>query len=288
MISRPDFAVRLGDRTATFECCDTTFTVRVRGPGAGRALERARNRARTLEAHLDAFDDDSAVAQLNETGRVENEYVARVVDRALAYHDRTDGAFDVRRGRFEHALKNFLRGDRGTRPDFEAIEATVSVTGDIVEATAPLDLNGLAKGYIVDRVHDTASGVARSVFVSGGGDMTPPHGVVGVESPWGDEYLAHLDTDWAVATSGGYRRERAGTDHIYDPRNGRVGSRHDSVTVLARRDCTTADALATTLSALPYERALALAESWPEVEAMVVTDGVFRRTEGFQAHVASA
>ncbi len=288
MTVRPALAERLGHATATLECCDTTVTIEVRGPGAERACDRAQSRARTLEAQLDAFSGDSAVARLNETGRVENEHVARVVRRALDVHDRTDGAFDVRRGRFEHALKAFLRGDRETCPDFEAIAATISVTGHTVETTAPLDLNGLAKGYIVDCVHDTASGVARPAFVSAGGDMTPPSGIVGVESPWGDDHLAYLDTEWFVATSGRYRRERAGTDHIYDPRHGRVGSRHDSVTVLARRDCTTADALATTLSVLPYETALRLAESWPGIEALLVTDGVFRRTEGFDDHEPAA
>ena len=287
MTLRPRFAERLGDATTTFECCDTTFTVEVRGPGARRACDRAQTRARSLEAQLDAFADESAVTRLNETGSVENEHIARLVRRALDFHERTDGVFDVRRGQFEHRLKEFLRGDRETCPECETIAATVSVSGDTVESTAPLDLNGLAKGYIVDCVHDTASGVARPAFVSGGGDMTPPPGVVGVESPWSEEYLAYLDTEWAVATSGGYRRERDGIDHIYDPRDGHVGSRHDSVTVLARRDCVTADTLATTLSVLPHEGALALAESWDGVEAMVVTDGVFRRTEGFEAHVAA-
>jgi thiamine biosynthesis lipoprotein len=288
VISRPILAERFGHARDSFECCDTVFTVEVRGPGAGRACDRARTRARSLEATLDAFDGASAVTRLNEAGRVENKHVARVVRRALDINGRTGGVFDVRRGQFEHALKAFLCGERETRPDFEDIEATVSVAGDTVETTAPLDLNGLAKGYIVDNVYETASGVARLAFVSGGGDMTPPPGVVGIESPWGDDHLAYLDTDWAVATSGGYRCERAGTDHIYDPRNGKIGSRHDSVTVLARRDCTTADALATTLSVLSHGDALALAESWDGVEAMVVTDGVFRRTEGFEEHDASA
>lgn len=285
-----DVAARLGAASTTFECCDTTFTVEVSGPGAQRALDRAERTARRLEAQLDAFDDDSAVARLNDTGHVENEHVARVVRRALALSDRTDGAFDVRRGQLEHALKQYLRGDTATVPDpADAPRADVSVDGDTVRASAPLDLNGLAKGYIVDRTHAAAAGLGRTAFVSGGGDMTPPPGVVGIESPWNtDDHLTYLDTDWAVATSGGYRRERAGHDHVYDPREGAIGSRHDIVTVLAERDCATADALATTLSALPHDEALALADGNDGIEALIVTDGVFRRTEGFQEHVASA
>lgn len=287
MISASAVATRLGHATASFDCCDTTFTIEVRGLGAERALDRARDRARTLEAQLDAFDDDSAVSYLNATGRVENRHVARLVRRGQALAERTDGAFDIRRGTLEHDVKRYIRGDSDVRPDTDSEKASVSVSGDTVETTGQVDLNGLAKGYIVDGAHAAAAGLGRRAFVSGGGDMTPPLGVVGVESPWGGDHLAYLDTDWAVATSGGYRRQRDDVDHIYDPRDGTVGGRHDLVTVLARRDCTTADAVATTLSVLGHEDALALAAEWDGVEALVVTDGVFRRTEGFSAHVAA-
>ncbi|WP_302081351.1 FAD:protein FMN transferase [Salinibaculum rarum] len=281
---------RLGTATTDFDCCDTSFTIEVNGPGADRALERAERTARDLEAQLDAFRDGSAVSRLNKQGSVDNEHVARLLERALEIHDRTGGAFDVRRGQLEHSLKEYLRGDADTPPEpTESGYASVSIEGTTVETTAPLDLNGLAKGYIVDEVHAVADGFGRTAFVSGGGDMTPPPGVVGVESPWDTgSHLTHLETDWAVATSGGYRRERSGHDHIYDPRDAAVGGEHDLVTVLAARDCTTADALATTLSALPHTEALALADGWDGIEALLVTDGVFRRTAGFEGHVATA
>lgn len=281
---------RLGEASTTFECCDTIFTVSTRGPRAASALDRARTRARDLESQLDAFDSGSAVTRLNETGRVENEHVARLVERGRTVTARTDGAFDICAGSFEHRLKRYLRRDADSPPESAptvASEATVTVEGNTVESSVPLDLNGLAKGYIVDRTREAAAGVGRTVFVSGGGDMTAPPGVVAVESPWGGDPLAYLDTGWAVATSGGYRRERAGHDHVYDARDGTVGTRHDSVTVLARQDCTTADALATALATLPYADALALAEAGDGVEALLVTDGVFRRTEGFADHVAA-
>lgn len=284
---------RLADRLATtsveFGCCDTRFTVEVRGPGASRAAARAETTARRLESRLDAFDPDSAVARLNETGRVDDAHVARVVRRGLAYRERTGGAFDVLRGHLEHDLKRYISEETDDSPDPERLDVTteaVTVAGTTVEAEQPLDLNGLAKGYIVDRARAAAGGLARSAFVSGGGDMTPPPGVVAIESPWGGDPLKHLDTDWAVATSAGYRRERGGLDHVYDPQTGAVGSRHDLVTALAVRDCMEADALATALSALSPEDALSLAEEWDGAEALVVHEGVFRRTSGFEDHVA--
>lgn len=63
----------------------------------------------------------------------------------------------------------------------------------------------------------------------------------------------------------------------------RLGSRHESVTVVAERDCMEADALATTIAALPLDDATSLAASWESLEALVVHDGVFHTTEGFTA-----
>ncbi|WP_136716334.1 FAD:protein FMN transferase [Halorientalis salina] len=283
---------RLGDAERRFDCCDTTFVASATGPGASRAVERARDRAEQLEAVLDAFDADSAVTELNDTGRVENQHVAAVVWRGLRYADRTDGAFDVRRGRFEHELKAYIR-DGGTRPTAERSgDASIHVDGTVVTTDRALDLNGLAKGYIVDHAFDALDGVGREGFVAGGGDVASPSGPVGIENPYSDGRgndtpLKVLKTDWHVATSAGHRRSRGPVDHVYDPRTGEAGTRHDFVTVVAARDCTEADALATALSASPLDEALELAESWAGLEALVVHEGVFHETSGFESHVAN-
>ncbi|MFD1587225.1 FAD:protein FMN transferase [Halorientalis brevis] len=282
---------QLGDAKVRFECCDTTFVAAAIGPGARRAVQRAQQTAARLEGVLNAFDSDSAVAVLNRTGRVENHHVASVVRRGLAYADRTEGAFDVRHGQFEHELKAYIR-DGGEQPSAtDRDEATVTVDGNEVRTDQPLDLNGLAKGYVVDHAFDTLDGLGRHGFVSGGGDVANPTGPIGIENPYGaapaeDDHLKVLDTEWHVATSAGYRRGRGGVDHVYDPRTGDAGARHDLVTVVAARDCTEADALATTLAASPLEDALTLAEAWDGLEALVVHDGIFHETEGFGDHVA--
>jgi len=57
------------------------------------------------------------------------------------------------------------------------------------------------------------------------------------------------------------------------------------ITVVARRDCTEADALATTLAALPLAEARELASEWEGLEALMIHDGVFHTTDGFETHV---
>lgn len=276
---------RVGTAHRKFDCCDTRFVVRSTGARAAAGVGAAKQIAQRLEGVLDAFDGESAVRQLNQGGSITDEHVARVVRRGLEYYERTDGMFDIHQGRVEHNLKAFLSGDRQVLPEtFDT--GGVSIDRDEVRTDHTLDLNGLAKGYIVDQAAAALAGVGREGFVSGGGDMSPPIGPVAVESPYGDEKpLKVLDTDWSTASSGGYRRTRAGVDHIYDPVSERLGSRHESVTVVAERDCMEADALATTLSALPLDEGLSLAESWDCLEALVVHSGVFHTTEGFKEHV---
>ena len=276
---------RLGRTRREFPCCDTTFVVQASGVRAEAAVATARETVHRLEGQLNAFDETSAVSHLNREGAVTNEHVARLVRRGLDYYDRTDGVFDIHQGRVEHDLKAFLRGTAAAPPAaFDT--GAVRVDDDHVETETPLDLNGLAKGYIVDRAADALGGLGRRGFVSGGGDMSPPTGPISIDSPYGDDKpLKYLDTDWFVATSGTYRRERDGVDHVYDPTTARVGARHESVTVVARRDCMEADALATTLAALPLAAATDLAEQWPGLEALLVHDGVFHTTADFETHV---
>lgn len=299
----------LADRAVSrYECCDTTFTLHSEGIRARAAVDRATVRMRDLERQLDAFDNASAVSKLNRSGGVTNMHVAAIVERALEYRKRTDARFDISHGAYSTDLKAYLSEERDSPPlqssmaesDAETDTAVdshptvditrqteISVDGDTVTTDCALDLNGLAKGYVVDQTAEAIRGIARKGFVDGGGDISSPTGAVAVESPFGDdEPLTVLETSWNVASSAGYRRRRDGVDHLYNPRTGFTGSRHDGVTVVAERDCMEADALATTLATTPLDHAIALVESWPGSEALVVHGGVYNRSSGFEDHEA--
>uniref|UniRef100_A0A7V4ALY9 FAD:protein FMN transferase n=1 Tax=Thermus tengchongensis TaxID=1214928 RepID=A0A7V4ALY9_9DEIN len=96
--------------------------------------------------------------------------------------------------------------------------------GDEVEVLAPLDLDGLAKGYIADRATQAAiQAGARSALVNLGGDLArlgPGKAEVGVEQPLGPDntppiFVLHLEQG-GVATSGIRHKGR----HLLDPRVG--------------------------------------------------------------------
>jgi len=152
-----------------------------------------------------------------------------------------------------------------------------------------LDLGGIAKGYIVDRaVEAMRRAGATAALVDAGGDIyglgTPPRrdcwriavrdpaapsGPTGAVLP--DLVLSLIDR--AVATSGDYERfvtlDGKRYSHIVDPRSGRPVAHMASVTVIAEQ-CTEADALATAVSVLGPDKGLALIESLPNVEALIL------------------
>lgn len=266
-----------------FPCCDTQWTIAV-SVGDPSAVQAAVAEVFRLEGVLNAFSPGSKVAYLNRTGEVTDADVADVVRAGLRMRQRTGGVFDITQGRLEHAVKRYIRGQAATvAPSFGPNDVTVD--GDTVRATAPVDLNGIAKGWMVDRALDTLHRAGADGFVDGGGDIAHPTGPVAIEGPTGGT-VAILDTRWNIATSGNSRRRRGAIDHLYDPRNGRVGASQAQVTVVSEASCAEADALATVLCVLPPRQALETATRWPGAEALFIRGGEVWWTPGFEDHVA--
>jgi thiamine biosynthesis lipoprotein len=137
-------------------------------------------------------------------------------------------------------------------------------------------LNGIAQGYITDRVADLLRARGWSNVLVDLGELRALDGHID-GTPWqitipgngADDPWLPL-TNGALATSASYGTvlDRAGRfGHLFDPRRGWVEPRYRSVTVLAR-DATTADALSTAFALMPPEsiadvaRAVDLAAVW--------------------------
>jgi thiamine biosynthesis lipoprotein len=120
-------------------------------------------------------------------------------------------------------------------------------------------LNGIAQGFITDRIADLLRAEGMDHVLIDLGEMrsigTHPAGRpwhVGVADPADPVRIAErIDiANMAVATSGGYgtRFDASGRyNHLIDPRTGGCSPAAGSVTVIAR-DATTADAASTALS----------------------------------------
>jgi thiamine biosynthesis lipoprotein len=148
-----------------------------------------------------------------------------------------------------------------------------------------ITLDGIAKGRVIDGgVSILRSLGFENVMVEAGGDLYAsqvPSGDspwrIGVENPRNEktyDLIGAFDVEEkGVATSGDYRyyfsKDHA-DHHIKDPRTGISPQELCSVTVLAP-DATLADALSTTLMVMGTEEGLALIDSTPGVEALLIT-----------------
>jgi FAD:protein FMN transferase len=244
---------------------------------AERLVARALDEIRRLEGLFSLYREDSALVRLNRQGALEAPPadMVRLLADCSRYAELTDGAFDptvqpLWRLYFDHFAQP---GADPNGPPAEALSAALERVGHkhvlvsrdrvaIRKRGVRLTLNGIAQGYITDRVVELLrdGGIERTVADLGEIRVlgTRPDGRpwrVGLADP--DDPGRARETlelvDRAVATSGGYGMtfDRAGRfSHIIDPRTGISPQLYRSVSVVAS-DATTADALSTAFSLLP-------------------------------------
>jgi len=264
-------------------------------PQAARALVDAGfAEIERLEAVLNRHAPGTAITRLNERGRLDGApgELLEVLERARLWHERTGGAFDPTVAPVLELWSR--RTERGLPPptDAEIAEALgrvgfaqVEVEGRRVRFVRPgvaLTLDGIAKGYVVDRtVGRLVAEGAERVMVDAGGDIASG-GPATPDDPWtiavqdphvpvGSLGRVRLSGD-AVATSGDYMQaftQDRRHHHILDPRTGRSPDRVSSSTVVAAT-AMDADALSTAMLVLGPEEAVALLDALPDAEGLIV------------------
>ncbi|MBT9171780.1 MAG: FAD:protein FMN transferase [Syntrophomonadaceae bacterium] len=263
------------------------------------ALEAAYQEMFRLERLLDRHHPGSEVTQINRAAGREPVPVSPetllIIEQALEYAVLTGGAFDITVGPL---LRLWRFTDAGGRvPSAESLQAAAALVdfrqvvadrqaGSVFlrKNGAEIDLGGIAKGFVVDRAVEVLlrSGIS-SASVDAGGDIrllgAKPDGSpwrIGVRHPRERRgIIAVLELEGcAVVTSGDYERYflygEVRYHHLLDPATGRPAGGLVSVTVVAP-EATTADALSTAVFVLGRERGLALIESLPGIEALLVT-----------------
>lgn len=221
---------------------------------------------------------------------------------AQVLSSRTEGAFSVTIAPVS-ALWDFT-GNEHHVPAEEMLRAALPLVDDsriqlgegntvTLPAGMQIDLGGIAKGYIADRLAEMIRGQVSGAILNFGGNVyvlgEKPDGSafrVGVANPDEPASSAAILTvqDTSVVTSGTYQRcftlEGETYHHILDPQTGypaRTGIR--SATVVAESSMT-ADALATACIVLGEEKALALLHDIGLDGLLILEDGSILMTEG--------
>ncbi len=289
---------------------DTVITITLYGTDDDAPITDCFTQAAYYENLLSAQAEGSDIDRINEADgayvTVDEETVA-LIKRGIYYGDLSDGKFDITIGTLTNLwnlseLAETLNtdnneADASVLPTEEEVAEALShvdyhgieIDGDRVRLTDPeaqIDLGGIAKGYIADRMKETlvAEGVTSAIINLGGDIMTvgaKPDGsdfTIGIQKPFDDEGEV-IDTvrlsDRSVVTSGIYERYITVDGQIYHHiLDTATGYPYDnglySVTILSDSSVD-GDALATICIALGVEDGLALIESLDGVEAIFVT-----------------
>ncbi|MBQ8366811.1 MAG: FAD:protein FMN transferase [Alistipes sp.] len=240
------------------------------------------------KASMSIFNPESLLSRINrnETDTLD-EHILRNVELAGRFTQLSHGAYDITIKPLTDAW-GFGRERRNSAPNVDSILQFVgcdmiAVEGNrIVKADdrVQLDLNSIAKGYVVDLVAAELEAMGIEDYMVNIGGEVRTKGVnakgnlwtIGIETPYDGnmaqdslEKIITLSNE-AVATSGNYRRfylteEGAKVAHTIDPVTGySVVSELLSVTVVAPT-CAEADAAATMFMAMgSTEATLALAK----------------------------
>ena len=250
---------------------------------AERLLSSACAQARRLERLFSLYLEDSALVQLNRTGILVDPAPEMIELLSISQHycKLTGGLFDVTvQPLWDLYARHFSRKDADPAgPAPTAIKSAVgrvgcgrlSVRRDriAVPRGMAITLNGIAQGYVTDKIVDLlrSQGVGHSLVDMGESRAigSRPDGrpwEVGVADP---DVAGRTETvlpivDRAVSTSGayGFRFDAAGRfNHLFDPRTGGSASHYRSVTTVSR-NATAADALSTAFSLMPEDQIRAL------------------------------
>jgi len=254
-----------------------------------------------LEAIFSLYREDSAIARLNASGELYGppQELIELLSFGLALSRQSRGAFDptvqpLYRLHAEHfAVAGAAAGGPSPQAIAEVLRAVdhtaVEVQSDRIRlhrSGMAITLNGIAQGYITDRVADRLHaagfddvlvdlGEARALGRHADGrawraavrDPRDPARTL-FELPLG----SGRGVASALATSAG-QGTRFGIDprihHLFDPRTGHSANHYLSVSVAARR-ATIADGLSTALSVTPPAAAAALLAAYPSARAFLL------------------
>ena len=247
-----------------------------------------------LEAIFSLYDARSELSRLNQHGRLEKPApeLVELLELSLSIHEKTMGAFDISIHPIIELYRNAFAVTQGPPTRLELENAIRLVDLSQLEISSSriaygrkgmrLTLNGIAQGYITDKITELLhnEGVEHTLVDCGEKRALGAHpegrpwaiGILDGTNPNALYTLAEIENQ-ALATSGGYgtRFDESGAfHHLINPRTGKSVSNYSSVSVIAAQ-AATADALSTAIATSRPEQVDSILARFPQARAILQT-----------------
>lgn len=255
---------------------------------------------KVIDLSMSTYIPQSLISKINngDSTIVLDGHFTKVFNQSLQVYQESSGAFDPTVGVLVSAY-GFGKEHETTQLDQKVLDSLMqfvglnklSIQNQKLSKTNPkiqIDFNAIAQGYTVDVIADFLKHQNISNYMVEVGGEVKASGVnpkgkpwtIGIQNPESKE-IGKLETvinltNKSVATSGNYRKFRVDENgkkfvHTINPSTGKaVPSDVLSASVVTSKDCAYADAYATTLMVMGFEKSLAFLQNHPELEVYLI------------------
>jgi|LSQX01.2.fsa_nt_gb thiamine biosynthesis lipoprotein len=258
-----------------------------------KVLDEAFIEMKRIEKIFSIYDKDSEISQLNRLKKLKvSDDTIFLLKKSFYISSITNGAFDIT---CKPLIKLYKKAEkRNSAPTKNEIEETLKsvgwekiiLKGNVVEIPEnfEIDLGGIAKGYMVDKVVEFLKKKdVKNGMVNAGGDIFAfgknskgKDWQIGIQHPLKKRYIQRRVgiRNSAIATSGTYERfysiKGKKYGHIINPLTGKTVQGFPlSVTVVAS-DCATADGFATAFFVLGAKKSLQIIQKANNIGAFII------------------
>lgn len=304
-LSEEKFDKRLYKTQQTEALMGTFVTITVLDSSRARAEEavaRGFAEVQRLIGIFSRYDSATAVGELNARGGIKGvpQEMTAIMKESFGYYRLTNGWFDITVKPLVDLFKKTFKAT-GNPPAASEIKDALSLVGmdniscndreiRFLKAGMGITLDGIAKGYIVDRVAMLMKKLNVSyALINAGGDIRAlgeKKWRIAIRDPFDpDKYVEVINLkDNAIATSGNYEvyfdKEKL-YHHIITPGTGYSPAEVVSASVVTKTTVA-ADALSTAILALGPVSGKQLIGKLPDTEALMITrDDVVLRSYGW-------
>ncbi len=281
----------------SFSGLNTVITVSCEGDFDKDELERElQNTVREYELVFSRTDAESELYRINNSDETQffiSEHLAAVIERAFCISEITDGAFDFTCGALVELWN--ITDKESPIPTDEEIKSALLLCGyekltyENGLLTRPvgvkIDLGGIAKGYIAEKVTERAIALgAEFGIISLGGNISAfgekKDGTcfkIGIRSPYSQGIAGTVELERGyISVSGTYERNKTVDGifyhHIFDMESGMPVNNGIVGIAIAGEDAILADALSTALFVTKSDIKALMNEKFPNMSAVIYRD----------------